>query len=133
LIGKRIKSFRIDNGYKTKEFADIIGITQGALSGLENEKSKPSAETLESLVRHTNINPKWLLTGEDDTNYQPDSPVDTKFLQEIIAGVEEGLLKNNLSLRPEKKAELISLLYEQFDEKRKIEKGTIKKYLKLVA
>ena len=49
-----------------KAFADVIGITQGALSGLESGKSKPSSDTLASIVKHTNINPVWLLLGEGE-------------------------------------------------------------------
>ena len=47
-----------------KAFADLIGITQGALSGIESGKSKPSSDTLSSIVLHTNINPFWLLIGK---------------------------------------------------------------------
>lgn len=66
LIGSRIKQFRKIIGLKTKDFSSLIGISQGALSGLENEKSKPSADTLSSIVQHTDINPVWLLTGEGE-------------------------------------------------------------------
>ncbi|NVN97663.1 helix-turn-helix transcriptional regulator [Candidatus Nomurabacteria bacterium] len=64
MIGKRIQEYRMSLRYKTKEFAQIVGISQGSLSDIENLKTKPSADTLESLVRNTDINPEWLLTGE---------------------------------------------------------------------
>jgi hypothetical protein len=37
---------------------------------LENEKSKPSADTLSALDRNTNINIRWLLTGEGEMKRQ---------------------------------------------------------------
>lgn len=64
MIGERIKKFRIYEKLTMKVFAELIGITQGALSGLESCKSKPSSDTLASIVKHTNINPVWLLIGE---------------------------------------------------------------------
>ena len=66
MYGNRIKKYRKLKGFKTKEFAKIIGISQGGLSGLETGKSKPSADTLSSIVQHTNINPVWLLTGKGE-------------------------------------------------------------------
>jgi len=63
-IGQRIKDFRSKKGYKVKELADIIGVSQGTLSDIENGKTRPSADTIAALVRNTDINPSWLLTGE---------------------------------------------------------------------
>ena len=63
-IGERLKQFRLASGYKTVEFASICGISQGSLSGLENGKSYPSGETLVSLVLNTDIDLRWLLTGD---------------------------------------------------------------------
>ncbi|MBF0567537.1 MAG: helix-turn-helix transcriptional regulator [Nitrospirae bacterium] len=49
---------------KANQFAEVIGISQGSLSEIENQKTNPSAETLSLIVRNTNINSFWLLTGE---------------------------------------------------------------------
>jgi transcriptional regulator with XRE-family HTH domain len=62
-IGERIKHFRMNLRYKVGEFAKIIGISQGSLSDIENSKTKPSADTLGSIVRHTDIEPNWLIAG----------------------------------------------------------------------
>ena len=65
LVGKRLKEFRLSKDMKAIEFAKICGISQGSLSGLENGKSYPSAETIINLIRFTDINVEWLLTGEN--------------------------------------------------------------------
>ncbi|MEW5745239.1 MAG: LexA family transcriptional regulator [Nitrospirota bacterium] len=62
-IGARLREYREKKHYKVAEFASIIGISQGTLSDIENEKTKPSAETIAAIVRHTDINATWLLTG----------------------------------------------------------------------
>ncbi len=63
-IGDRIKSFRIEKKLTLVQLSDLIGISHGSLSGLENNKSKPSAETLSSFCLYTDIDIEWLLTGE---------------------------------------------------------------------
>jgi transcriptional regulator with XRE-family HTH domain len=67
-IGERIKLFRVENSLTLVQLADIIGISHGSLSGLENNKSKPSAETLASFCLYTDINIEWLLTGKGNKN-----------------------------------------------------------------
>lgn len=64
MIGKRIREYRQNKGVKVADFAALIGISQGSLSDIENGKTKPSAETLASIVRNTDIDATWLLTGE---------------------------------------------------------------------
>ncbi len=63
-IGKRIKDYRLKKNLKVKELSEKIGISQGTLSDIENEKTKPSSDTLSLMIRHTDINPNWLLTGQ---------------------------------------------------------------------
>ncbi len=70
-IGKRIKGYRTNKGFKVKEFSEKIGISQGTLSDIENEKTKPSADTLSLIIRHTDINPNWLLTGHGAFTREP--------------------------------------------------------------
>lgn len=67
-IGKRLKEYRLSQGMTLVQFAKIIGISHGSLSDIERGKTSPSAETLSSLVRHTDINPTWLLIGEGPKN-----------------------------------------------------------------
>lgn len=71
-IGERLKEYRKEKNIKVTDFSNMIGVSQGTLSGLENDKSKPSADTLANLVRNTDINIGWLLTGEGqiDTKQQ---------------------------------------------------------------
>ena len=64
MIGPRIKEYRLKKGLKLKQLAGIIGISHGSLSDIENQKTKPSSDTIIGLVEHTDISPAWLLTGE---------------------------------------------------------------------
>ena len=63
-IGERIRLFRKGKNLTLVQFANLIGISHGSLSSLENNRSKPAAETLSNLCLHTDIDIEWLLTGE---------------------------------------------------------------------
>ncbi|WP_319587615.1 helix-turn-helix transcriptional regulator [uncultured Desulfobulbus sp.] len=63
-IGARIRLFRKGKNLTLVQFADLIGISHGSLSSLENNRSKPAAETLSNLCLYTDIDIEWLLTGE---------------------------------------------------------------------
>ena len=66
MIGHKIREFRLAKKLTVKKFAEIINISQGSLSDIENEKTKPSADTIVSITRNTDINPLWLLTDEGE-------------------------------------------------------------------
>lgn len=87
-IGDRIKAFRIKNKLTLVQLSNIIGISHGSLSGLENDKSKPSAETLSNFCLHTDVDIKWLLTGEN-TNKLEEPSKSRKF--RILDELEEWL------------------------------------------
>lgn len=60
-LGTRLREWRKASDFKIAQLAEIIGISQGSLSDLENNKSLPSAETIAKLHRHTDINIFWLM------------------------------------------------------------------------
>ena len=61
-VGDRLREWRKKGGLKLIELGEIINTSQGSLSDLENNKSLPSADTLSSLHRNTDLNLIWLLT-----------------------------------------------------------------------
>lgn len=64
MINKRFEEYRLKKGLKVKELADIIGISQGSLSDIKNERTDPKAETIEKFALNTDVNPVWLITGK---------------------------------------------------------------------
>lgn len=63
-IGKRLRAWRKSSFLTLVEISKILGVSQGSLSEIENDKSLPSAKTLASLCLNTQINIYWLLTGQ---------------------------------------------------------------------
>ena len=71
-ISERLKHYRVIKRLNVIEFSKLLGISQGALSGLENKKSKPSSDTLANFYKNTDINIVWLLTGEGEMIRKPE-------------------------------------------------------------
>ncbi|MFQ5481986.1 MAG: helix-turn-helix domain-containing protein [Nitrospinaceae bacterium] len=63
-IGARLRMWRQFNMLRLVDLADLIGVSQGSLSDLENNKSLPSARTLTGLCLKTDLNIYWLLTSQ---------------------------------------------------------------------
>ena len=63
-LGNRIKEWRKSMNLKSYELAEVIAISQGSLSDIENNKSLPSADTIAKLYKHTTLNIIWLLIGK---------------------------------------------------------------------
>lgn len=70
MLGQRLKQWRKERKITLVELSELIGTANGALSAIETGKTKPSAETLASLAKNTDIDIKWLLIGyeEDSSN-----------------------------------------------------------------
>ena len=64
LAGTRIRQWRKTIPLKGYKLAEILKISQGSLSDIENNNSLPSADTIAKFLINTNINISWLLTGK---------------------------------------------------------------------
>lgn len=70
-ISERISDIRSESGLTQKELADRAGITQGALSQIENGNRTPTLLVLRKLARALNISVEDLI-GEPTYEYPDD-------------------------------------------------------------
>lgn len=63
-IGLRLKKIREGYNQTVATFANSLGIGQSSLSKIENGKTAPSAKTIIAAYEKFQVNPLWLLTGE---------------------------------------------------------------------
>jgi transcriptional regulator with XRE-family HTH domain len=64
-VGKRIRKLREDRKLTQDQVAEVLGVTQGAITALELWKSKrPAALTLIKLAKYFDVDAEWLLTGK---------------------------------------------------------------------
>ncbi len=85
-VGARLRMWRHSNMLRLVDLAELIGVSQGSLSDLENDKSLPSAGTLTGLCIRTDLNIYWLLTGTGpitvkDRNIDVDTSNEAAFMQ----------------------------------------------------
>ena len=64
--GDRVRLVRKNAGLTTTEFAERIGVTNPAISILENNKSGLSNRMCRAICREFHINETWLRTGEGE-------------------------------------------------------------------
>lgn len=63
-IGIKVKGIRKRHKMNQIEFSEKIGISQGRLSEIEQDKTKHSADTLIQLRKQFSIDLNWLLHTE---------------------------------------------------------------------
>lgn len=132
----------------------MLGISKAQVSKYESGKAFPLSATIDKIASLGNKTRQWLLWGgmqgelqEGSEDFRKpgagtaeiDDPylfaaVDTSVLAQIIAGVEGALVKKNKTINPVRKAHLISLLYDRFQETGKpADRETIEEFLRLVS
>ncbi|MGN7454208.1 helix-turn-helix domain-containing protein [Paenibacillus pasadenensis] len=67
-IGERIKRIRKIYGHNQVDFSNIIGVSQGTLSELEQDKYKPALDTIMQIYNKFNTDIYWLLFGVEQHN-----------------------------------------------------------------
>ncbi|MCC3359681.1 helix-turn-helix domain-containing protein [Bacillus sp. REN16] len=67
-LGNRIKYVRKTNKLNQVEFAKIIGISQGTLSEVEQDKYNPSIETIILIHKNFKVDLEWLLVNLNSSN-----------------------------------------------------------------
>jgi transcriptional regulator with XRE-family HTH domain len=144
-IGAKFKRLRDLLGLTRPKFSEEFGISVEGLKNIEFDRQAngPGFKVLSTLARHPIAGRYvlWLLTdslqhlGSEDSMDPlepidikgPRAPMDKGLMIAIIEGVEESLDKGSRVLSPEKKAELIYVIYahaikiaEQNDDNRPV-------------
>lgn len=68
-LGERIRGIRKTIELNQIKFANLIGVSQGTLSELEQDKYKPSIDVLISIQNHFKVDLEWLVLGSDQGTY----------------------------------------------------------------
>lgn len=64
--GERIKQIRKNAKMTQEEFAKRIGVTQPAITKIENRNRNITEQMRKSICREFRVDPIWLMTGEGD-------------------------------------------------------------------
>lgn len=104
--------------------------TRQSQSNYEKDARSPDARYL-AAISAAGADVLYIVTGE--RRVAPHGAFRPDVLRQVIEGIEETLGAHRQRLTPEKKAELIALLYEQFARAGRVDRPTIGRFLKLVA
>lgn len=131
--------------YSDTDLARALEITPQSVTAAKR-KGKIPPFWYEFISNKFKISADWLLYGgevkhitslsfqDNDLKIQPACLLDKNLLCSVITGIEEGLEQMNIALSPEKKGELVILLYEYFAETdKKADPVVVNRYLRLLA
>ncbi|NJL58263.1 MAG: helix-turn-helix transcriptional regulator [Desulfobacteraceae bacterium] len=115
--GQRIKQIRAFNNETQEKFAANLRVDRGYIGKIETERSKPSSILIRLICLAYGINEKWLVLGEGEMK-SAEIPsqgikkflINKPLLQSIIEITEE----RASDISSDKKAEIISLIYEYY-------------------
>lgn len=75
-INKRVKEIRQQQQLTLKQFGERIGVTNAAISRIENGNRAVTEQMIKLICSEFNINEAWLRTGEGDMSPKADSDVE---------------------------------------------------------
>ena len=61
-LGNKVKQIRKLHNLNQVDFSNALGISQGRLSEIEQDKTKPSADTIIALRQVFNVDLNWLMS-----------------------------------------------------------------------
>ena len=118
-VGERLRLWRKSSKLKLLDVKKLIGVSQGSLSDLENDKSLPSAGTLTQLHLKTDLNIGWLLTGEGSVS-RNDGKAKRKPVYETA---------HLIALQDKNLREMVNTLIQIYQEGGKSKKALLKSFL----
>ena len=125
------------NANNDSELADFLGITRVGVTRARANKVPAAWVVAVSSAKKVSVNRLiWTDELEEDNDSpsldMPKNP-NTDILTQVIAGVESALKRKCAVLDPDKKAELVVLLYEHFINDKTIKQDTVERYLRLAS
>ena len=111
-VGERIKAVRQRAGLGQQAFADALGYSKRALVSWELGGAEPPIALLPKLRRDYDIDPEWVVMGEDLTPRSYYGAVDWNRLDRLIGDVAQVCADVGIRLKPERCEALARVLYD---------------------
>jgi len=110
ILGKRIKSLRLEKSYAQAYVADLLNLSRSNYSQIELGNQYPTFNTLNAISRHYNRSYEWLLHGEEEKQITEIRQLNLSFV--LLAKELESNLKNFSASLKQLKEELDHLKNE---------------------
>jgi transcriptional regulator with XRE-family HTH domain len=89
LFGENVRLIRKQRGLTQEELAEVTGLQNTYIGGIERGERNISLETLEKVAKGLNINPKWLFDYKNLDIEHNDG-----FSKNTILDIHRGMLEN---------------------------------------
>lgn len=121
VLGKKFRVLRELFGFSRPAYAEELGMSVGIMRTIEAGTTTCNSVVIQRVAKHPKLGPYVLWLTDDsehniDTPMMNDSmttPIFKDLLITIVEAIEETVKKNKCDLSPEKKGELIYILYCQ--------------------
>ncbi|WP_438853156.1 helix-turn-helix domain-containing protein [Brevundimonas nasdae] len=113
-LGVRLASLRTRLDKTQIEMAQALKIAPRTYQNYERGEREIASSTVRDLHRLFDVEPLWLLDGQDDAPAFRRDNRDLTLMRIAIEEVEKKLVKARKTLTPAKKADLILLIYRHF-------------------
>ena len=99
-IGRRISSLRNEKKINQRDFAEILGVSNGAVGMWETNKRQPDLETIKNIASFFNVTTDYLLGKSNNKKEKENnhSFFDDMLRYTFITRIKEAMNDNNLSL-----------------------------------
>lgn len=98
-MNERIKEIRKTLGLSQDEFGRRLGVTRGAITNIEFNKTEPKPLFIDLLCREFNVSERWLRTGEGDMFIQLSRDEEiAAFMGDVLAGESDNFRRRFLSM-----------------------------------
>lgn len=136
-LSTRIKKAIVDAGKTQRYIATLLNVAETTVSAYTKGVSEPPTKSLAIIARECGVTLDWLITGEEQAALISENQTltDINLIKLVIEAVMEHLQSNQLTMPPEKIAELIAVLYEEVSEteNKQVNKGTVARMIKLAS
>jgi DNA-binding transcriptional regulator YiaG len=112
-LGSRIRVARESIKLSRSAAAALLNVSVSTFQAWENGEREPSVTQLSFFADTYNLSLTQLATGNGEETSASCGKIDAKKLSEIIYAVDTALTERGKKLPPPKKAQLITLIYEQ--------------------
>ncbi len=111
-IGERIRAVRQRAGLSLDRFAEALGSSRRALINWEQNAAEPPIGILAKLRRLYDVDPEWVVLGEDLSPRARYGKMDRERFARIEQDVEAACIQVGIVFEPQVRTELVLGLYD---------------------
>ncbi|QYE37033.1 helix-turn-helix domain-containing protein (plasmid) [Polymorphobacter sp. PAMC 29334] len=111
-IGERIRAVRQKVGLSLDRFAEVLGYSRRALINWEQNLAEPPIGVLAKLRYLYDVDPEWVVLGEDTTPQGCFGPADWNRFDRLMRDVDAVCVDVGLELSMERRQALGRVLYD---------------------